>query len=512
MTDTDLAFASIEEVARLYRKRKLSPVDVTKLILARIDQLNPKLNAYITVTAELALAQAKKAEAELFAPRGRKGHRDRGPLHGIPISLKDNIYTKDIRTTAGSKILKDFVPLHDAVVWAKLREAGAILLGKTNLHEFAYGVTTNNPHYGPTRNPWDLARIPGGSSGGSAAAVAAGLCYGSIGTDTGGSIRIPASLCGIVGLKPSFGRVSTMDPFGNTGVLPLSWSLDHVGPLARNAVDAAIILSYIAGPALALDGNSSASVQHAIRLISLMKSGTEVRRKIGKLILLRPKEFFWDHLDSEVRASVDSVFSKMEHYGVGVEEVTLSHVSEAEEPATNIALAEALAYHESRQWFPYHATDYGDDVRQRLEMGRKVSAKDYLLAPISRDKLRWDLAQLLKKPVNARDPVKIFVVPTCPIAAPLIGQESVTFDSRNVPVRASLLRLNRPANFAGWPAISIPCGFTRSGLPIGLQLFAHLRGEPGLLRAAALLQKHSDWHLCRPRWPCDPEHSFPSGV
>ena len=187
MTDSDIAFASIEEIGKLFRKRKLSPVELTKMMLARIERLNPKLNAYITVTAEVALAQAKKAETELYAPRGRKGHRDRGALHGIPISLKDNIYTKDVRTTAGSKILKDFVPQRDAVVVTQLREAGAVLLGKTNLHEFAYGVTTNNPHFGPTRNPWDLSRIPGGSSGGSAAAVAAGLCYGSIGTDTGNS-------------------------------------------------------------------------------------------------------------------------------------------------------------------------------------------------------------------------------------------------------------------------------------------------------------------------------------
>ena len=193
MTDADLAFASIEEVARLYRKRKLSPVEVTKLMLARIEQLNPKLNAYITVTSEIALAQAKKAEAELFAPRGRKGHRDRGPLHGIPISLKDNIYTKDIRTTAGSKILKDFVPLHDAVIWAKLHDAGAILLGKTNLHEFAYGGSGIIGHFGPAKNPWNAAHVTGGSSSGSAAAVAACLCYGAIGTDTAGSIRLPAA-------------------------------------------------------------------------------------------------------------------------------------------------------------------------------------------------------------------------------------------------------------------------------------------------------------------------------
>jgi len=241
MTDSDLAFASIEQIGKLFRKRKLSPVELTKLMLGRIAELNPKLNAYLTVTADLALAQAKKAEAELFAPRGRKS-RDRGPLHGIPISLKDNIYTKDVRTTAGSKILKDFVPQRDATVVAQLKQAGAIVLGKTNLHEFAYGVTTNNPHFGPTRNPWDLSRIPGGSSGGSAAAVAAGLCYASIGTDTGGSIRIPAALCGIVGLKPTFGRVSVVD------VIPLSPRLDCVGPLARSSGDAAALLDAISAP------------------------------------------------------------------------------------------------------------------------------------------------------------------------------------------------------------------------------------------------------------------------
>ena len=237
MTDTDLAFASIEEISRLFRKRKLSPVELVRLMFSRITQLDSKLNSYITVTTELALAQAKKAESELFAPPGR--HRDRGPLHGIPISLKDNIYTENIRTTAGSRILAKFIPQHDATVVKQLKVAGAVLLGKTNMHEFAYGVTSNNPHFGPVHNPWDLARIPGGSSGGSAAAVAAGLCYGSIGTDTGGSIRIPASLCGIVGLKPTLGRVSV------EGVIPLSPKLDCVGPFARTVHDAALLLEPI---------------------------------------------------------------------------------------------------------------------------------------------------------------------------------------------------------------------------------------------------------------------------
>src|SRR5438876_1375106 len=239
MDDAELAFASIEEVGKLFRNRKLSPVDLAKLMLARIERLNPKLNAYITATAERALTQAKKAESELCAPRGRKGHRDRGPLHGIPISLKDNIYTAGIRTTAGSKILREFIPKEDAVVVAQLKGAGTVLLGKTNMHEFAYGVTSNNPHFGPVRNPWDLTRIPGGSSGGSAAAVAAGLCYGSIGTDTGGSIRIPASLCGIVGLKPTRGRISC------EGVVPLSPLLDCTGPLARSVRDVAILTAAV---------------------------------------------------------------------------------------------------------------------------------------------------------------------------------------------------------------------------------------------------------------------------
>src|ERR1700731_3313693 len=317
MNDTDLAFASIEEIGKLFRKRKLSPVELTKLMLARIDQLNPKVNAYIPVTAKLALTQAKRAEAELFAPRGRKGHRDRGPLHGIPISLKDNIYTKDIRPTAGSKILKDFIPLHDAAVWAKLREPGAILLGKTNLHEFAYGVTTNNPHYGPTRNPWDLARIPGGSSGGSAAAVAAGLCYGSIGTDTGGSIRIPASLCGIVGFKPGIGRVSA------EGVVPLSPRLDFVGPLARTVADAALLLDPIF-----LRGKKEPGIS------SPQKSSA---RSLRKLRLGLPKDgFFFDVISEDVYMAFHEALRELQKRGATVRRISVPLISETEEAGNHI--------------------------------------------------------------------------------------------------------------------------------------------------------------------------------
>src|SRR3989454_2709326 len=285
MDDAELAFASIEEVGKLFRNRKLSPVELAKLMLARIERLNPKLKAYIPATAERALTQAKKAESELFAPRGRKGHRDRGPLHGIPISLKDNIYTAGIRTTAGSKILKDFVPPNDASVVAQLKNAGAVLLGKTNMHEFAYGVTSNNPHYGPVRNPWDLSRIPGGSSGGSAAAVAAGLCYGSIGTDTGGSIRIPASLCGIVGLKPTWGRISC------EGIIPLSPAFDCAGPLGRTVADVAIL--------------TGALYSRVGREPNMARAST-LRAGARKFCLGIPRQLFFDALSSEVRSAFDT--------------------------------------------------------------------------------------------------------------------------------------------------------------------------------------------------------------
>src|SRR5256884_687822 len=290
MNNTDLACATIEEIGKLFRKRKLSPVELSKLMLSRIEQINPKINAYLNVTAELALAQAKKAESELLAPLGRKGHRDRGPLHGIPISLKDNINTKGIRTTAGSKILKDFIPQHDARVVVLLKEAGAVILGKTNMHEFAYGVTSHNPHYGPVRNPWDPARIPGGSSGGSAAAVAAGLCYGSVGTDTGGSIRIPASLSGVTGLKPSWGRISC------EGIVPLSPAFDCAGPLGRTVGDVAI-----------LTGALYSRVDREPNMTRASTLGADAR----KFCLGIPRQLFFDAVSPLFRNAFDRALSDL---------------------------------------------------------------------------------------------------------------------------------------------------------------------------------------------------------
>src|SRR5215813_4202719 len=455
MAKTDLAFLSIPQLARLFRSRKLSPAELTKHFLERIERLNPELNAYLTVTSELALAQAKKAEAELCSPRGKKSRRDRGPLHGIPLSLKDNIPTAGIPTTVGSKFLKEFVPERDAHIAAKVKEAGAILLGKTNLHEFAYGVTTNNPHYGATKNPWDTSRIPGGSSGGAAAAVAAGLCVAAVGTDTGGSIRIPASLCGIVGLKPSLHRVSV------EGIVPLSPTLDCVGPLARSVEDAAILLTTIS---------------------EKRKNGAQ--RSKTKFTLGIPKEFFFDVLSSEVRASFESALKTLRKRGFVLKEVSIPPLNDTESAGNNIAWAEATRYHQKMDWFPKHSPDYGEDVRARLEIGTRISATTYLEALETREKFIRQFHHAISEAG-----VDALVAPTTPIAAPLIGEESTTINGKDHATRALLLRLNRPANLAGIPAISLPCDVSSNGLPLGLQLVGPAGADASLIFLAATLEK-----------------------
>lgn len=463
MNDTELAYASIEEIGKLFRKRKISPVELTKLMLARIERLNPKLNAYLTVTAELALARAKKAEAELFAPRGRKGHRDRGPLHGIPISLKDNIYTKGIRTTAGSKILKDFIPKHDAQVAVLLQEAGAVILGKTNMHEFAYGVTSNNPHYGPVRNPWDTARIPGGSSGGSAAAVAAGLCYGSIGTDTGGSIRIPASLCGVTGLKPSWGRISC------EGIIPLSPAFDCAGPLGRTVGDVATVMGVL--------------YSRAGREPNMVRPST-LRAGARKFCLGIPGQLFFDALSPEVRNAFYSALGDLCRAAMTSKDVSIPLLDETEDAGNRIAWTEAALYHQQQGYFPARSADYGDDVRSRLEMGCKVPAVDYLRAL----EIQKQFFQQLHLALREAD-VDAMVFPSTAIEAPLLNQETIRIGAHEYQTRALLLRHNRPANLAGVPAVSVPGGFTRSGLPIGLQIMAGVSSEPVLLRIARIFER-----------------------
>jgi len=462
MSDTGLAFASIEEIGRLFRKRKLSPVELTKFMLARIEQCNPKLNAFITVTGELALAQAKKAESELLGPQRGKG-RDRGPLHGVPISLKDNIGTAGIRTTAGSKILGDLIPKEDAVVVAQLKDAGGVVLGKTNMHEFAYGVTSSNPHFGAVRNPWDLAHIPGGSSGGSAAAVASGLCYGSIGTDTGGSIRIPAALCGIAGLKPTWGRISCQ------GTIPLSPLLDCTGPLARTVRDIAVLT----GPIYARAG----------REVNL-GNPSALRADPGKLSLGLPRQMFFDALSPEIRSAFDSAIGDLRRLGMKTTDISIPLLDETEEAGNQIAWAEATFFHQQQGYFPARSADYGDDVRSRLEMGTRVSAVEFLEAL----EIQKQFVQQWHQAI-AEANVDAVAVPTTPIEAPLLNQETSRIGAHDYPTRALLLRHNRPANLAGTPALSVPCGFTRAGLPIGLQLMGGVSSERVLLRIASIFEQ-----------------------
>jgi aspartyl-tRNA(Asn)/glutamyl-tRNA(Gln) amidotransferase subunit A len=461
--DADLAFASIAEISKLFRSRKLSPVELAQFLLNRIDRLNPRINAYLALNPEATMQQAAAAESALCTKSRRKSRRDRGPLHGIPISLKDNLYTEDFRTTGGSLILRDFQPLHDAAVVTSLKRAGAVLLGKTNLHEFAYGVTSNNPHFGPVRNPWNLDRIPGGSSGGSAAALAAGLCYGSIGTDTGGSIRIPASLCGVVGIKPGLGRVST------EGAIPLSTTLDFVGPLARTVADTALLFG-----AIATRGKNERRPR-----VSRVPSPRARRPRIGI-----PKHFFLEIVSPEVQQAFNSSLETLKKLGARVKDLTLPYLQESDKAGNEIAWVEATLYHQQAGWYPRRAEEYGEDVRSRMEMGEKVTAVDYLKALELREKFitGFHLALL-------ENEVDVIVAPTTPITAPRIDEEKISIGGVEHNTRALLLRNNRPANLGGFPAISIPCGRTRQGLPVGLQFMAGVTDEPLLLEIAARFEQ-----------------------
>lgn len=472
--EDQLAFATIEGLAALLAKRKISPVELTELFLRRIERYNPGLNAFLTVTAEQARAAAHRAEKD-FSGNRRSSER-RHPLLGIPISLKDNLWTRGIRTTAGSKILRDFVPTADATAARKLARAGAILLGKTNMHEFAYGITSSNPHYGPAHNPWALDRITGGSSGGSAAAIAAGLCPASVGTDTGGSLRVPAALCGIVGLKPTFGRVSVF------GAVPLAPSFDHVGPLARSVPDAAILLGLLAGRD-PLDPTSSA------RRVEDFRGALD--KPLRKFRLGRPREHYWEKLDGEVRRAAETAIRDMEKQGAVVREVSLPHLNDSLQAATDISLAEATHSHEEAGYFPARAADYSEEVRQRIEAGQKVTAIQYLAGLDVRKRLLAEFDAAFQD-------VDAIVAPSAPVPAPLIGADDAQIDGERIGVRPALVGMCRPANFTGLPAISVPCGFTRGNLPIGLQFIGRAFDETTLLRIAHAYERAHDWNARHP--------------
>ena len=463
---TELATLSLKQASDLIRRRDASPVDLTTACLKRIDQYNPMLNAFITVAREQALASARQMEAE------QRNGKWRGPLHGIPIALKDNIDTVGIRTTAASGVFKDRVPTEDAEVVVRLKKAGAILLGKLNLHEFALGGTSAVTYFGPVHNPWNLDHVPGGSSGGSAAAIAADLCIGTLGTDTGGSIRIPASHCGIVGFKPTYGRVS------NRGVIPMAWTLDHVGPMCKTVEDAALILSVIAG----YDELDSTSVD-----VPVPDYSRAIRMPVSKFRVGVPRTPFFDNLHPEVAKAVETAIDVIRKLTATVKDVQI--------PATgNIADVwnpEIYAYH--TPWITKTPELYQDTTRNLIQAAGNGKPAAYAEARHQVDVVRRDIKKVFAN-------VDVLVTPTQRTPAALIAtpQPAVNAGRGGAPVGGGLVN-TAAFDIYGLPTISVPCGFTSSGLPIGLQISGAHFAESTVIALAHAYEQATEWHTRRPK-------------
>ncbi|GIW01269.1 amidase [Roseiflexus sp.] len=459
---SDLFRLTIEDAADLLARREISAVELTSAHLDRIATHDTRLNSFITVTADHALAQARAADNELA--RGAR----RSPLHGIPIALKDLYDTAGVRTTAGATFFAERMPDVDARAVTLLYQAGAVLLGKLNMHEWALGVTNINPHYGPSRNPWDTSRITGGSSGGAAAALAAGLCMGALGSDTGGSIRIPASLCGIVGFKPTFGRVSLQ------GVVPLSWNLDHAGPMARTVTDVALLLQAIAG----YDPDDPVSVAAPVDdLLASIDAG------VGGWRIALVDDAHFGNADAEVLASVHRAAGVFEELGARVERVDLGRGQDAAQMNALMTTSDAAAFHRDR--LRAHPEQFGADVRMRLERGAAFTSTEYILARRFQSEWRRQLERLFEQ-------FDVLLTPTTPITAlPIEGLDSVE-------AARQLTRCTAPFNLAGLPALSAPCGMSAAGLPIGLQIVAAPWREAHVLRAGKAFERATSWHRQTP--------------
>jgi aspartyl-tRNA(Asn)/glutamyl-tRNA(Gln) amidotransferase subunit A len=432
--------SALAALATALRERRLSPVEVVGELLDRIESIDGELNAFITVLPEKAREDAERAERKIQAGEYR------GPLHGVPVGLKDLICTKDVRTTMGSAFFEDHVPDHDAPVVSKLEEAGAILIGKTNTHEFAYGPTGDRSRFGPTKNPHDPTRISGGSSSGSAAAVAAELCYAAVGSDTAGSIRIPSSLCGTVGMKPTFGRVS------KRGVFPLAWTLDHVGPLTRTVEDNAILLN-------ALTGHDPEDPYSANRPAEGFTQ--DLRRDIQGSTVGIPTDFYFEHVEDEVEQKVREAIEVFQSLGAEVREVEIPHLPETLKAQRLTLAAEAYAIHEKR--LESAPEKFDDEIRQYLLDSERLKAHRYARAQQTK---RRSLAEFER----ALEGLDVLLTPTLPVAATKIGQREVDIGDQVESIYSTLTRLTGITNFNGLPSLSIPCGLTRAGLPVGLQL------------------------------------------
>jgi len=460
---------TILELSDLIRRRSISPVELTRECVARIEKLNPTLNVFVTITAESAMVQARAAEEEIQQGKWR------GPLHGIPIGLKDVIDTAGILTTAASALFKDRVPAEDAEIVRRLKVAGAVLIGKQNLHEFAYGASSVISYFGEVRNPWDVSRIAGGSSGGSAAAVAARLGYGAIGTDTAGSVRLPAAFCGVVGLKPTYGRVSTRC------VIPLSWSLDHVGTIGATVSDAAILLQAIAG----YDPKDTICAD-----VPVTDYVAALRENPKPLRVGMPRSFFFEDLDPEIAAGVNQALSVIQKLTGNVREITLPVSTDR-----TLQNAESHAYH--AEFVAETPELYQPETLRRIRTGASVSVTDYTHCRRELDESRRTISAVF-------DNVDLFVTPTTPIPPPTIAELEDNPDVLR-PREILMLRNTRPFNVWGLPAISIPCGFTAEGLPIGLQIIGPHWREDWVFRLAHAYEQATGWHK---RMPTILEQSF----
>ena len=468
MNADELCFLSISEAAGLIEAGELSPVELTRAHLDRIERTEPSLNAFITLLAEEAAQSAEAAEREIA------NGEYRGPLHGIPIGLKDLYFTKGVRTTVGTKILRDFVPDYDAAVTERFANAGAVLMGKLQMHEFALGATSVNPHDGPARNPWNPDRITGGSSGGSGAAVSAGQCMAALGSDTGGSIRIPGALCGIVGLKPTFGRVS------RHGVYPLSWSLDTVGPMTRAVRDSAIVLNALAG----YDPRDPSSAN-----VPTEDFADGVEDGVSGLRIGIPDDFFYDVISPEVAEAVCAAAGVLEELGADVERCSIPALNHALGISSAILVTEAAetVFDKLRD----RPEDIGADVRARLRLGAMTPAVDYIKAQRARSAYNAQLDEAMRK-------YDLLLAPSVAVGATGIDQEFVEVAGKQENALSLMSRLTRPFNLTGQPTISIPCGFTSDGMPIGMQLAGRQWDEATALRAAHAYEQATEWHTRRP--------------
>lgn len=463
----ELVTKSVTELAELIQKKAVSPVELTKAVLDHAERNEEKVNAFTSFTREQAESAAKKAEEEIT-----NGHY-RGVYHGIPMALKDNIYIKDEVTTMSSKIHRDFVPDYDATVTEKLREAGAVFTGKLNMHEYAWGATTSSPHFGPCHNPWDLDKIPGGSSGGSGAAVTADMTMASLGTDTGGSIRIPASICGIVGLKPTYGRVSSY------GAFPLAWTLDHIGPMTKTVQDAAELLQIIAGH----DEKDMNTAQ-----VPVDNYAADLDGNINDLVIGINEDYFFRQVDSGVEKVVRNQIKQLEAQGAKVVEVDIPSLQHAEWAVMTTIISEPAAIHKEN--YLHRPKDFGEDLQFLFDLGHLPSSVDYVHAQQIRQHLKQDFQKAFEQ-------VDVLITPTLPISTPDIGADTINLNGEEVELLDHIIRFTGPGNITGLPGLSVPCGFN-NGLPVGMQIMGKAFDEKTILNVGYAVEQMNHFRDQKP--------------